>query len=266
MDNSLNINQHVLPLQNGMIYGPVKSRRLGGSLGINLLPTGFKLCSLNCIYCQYGQTKPEYLMNRSPKCNRLPSVSDLEKALIAAFSVIREEFNYITFSGNGEPTLHPDFSGMVDLIISLRNKYYPQVKTALLSNGTTLANKSVFKAVRKLDTPIIKLDAGSSELFSKINRPAHGVEFDKLVDKLIKMNHPGLKIQTLFLGGSSLNCSDANLRSWVQLLKKINPQEVQIYSLDRPSALNNISKVPKNVLAHIAERAIILSGIPANAY
>jgi len=266
MDKALNINQHVLPLQKGMIYGPVKSRRLGGSLGINLLPTEFKLCSLNCIYCQYGQTKAEHLVNCNPKCDKLSSVSDLEKTLIAAFSIIKKEFNYITFSGNGEPTLHPDFSEMVDLIISLRDKYYPQVKTALLSNGTTLDNKSVFEAVRKLDTPILKLDTGTSALFSKINRPARGVEFDAIVDNLIKLNHPGLKIQSLFLGGDSLNCSDINLRRWVQLLKKINPQEVQIYSLDRPPALNSTIKVPRAILMHIAERARILTGLPVTAY
>ena len=266
MDNSLNVNQNVLPLQKGMIYGPVKSRRLGGSLGINLLPTEFKLCSFNCIYCQYGQTLPTYLINRSPKCEKLPRVGDLEKALIAAFSNIKEEFAYITFSGNGESTLHPEFAEMVDMVIALRDKYYPQVRTALLSNGSTLNKKSVFEAIRKLDSPIIKLDVGTAELFTTINRPARGIELDTIVEKLAQLKHPGLRLQALFLGGDGLNCSDKNLRRWVQILKKINPAEVQIYSLDRPSALNNTIKVPHNILRHIAERSRILTGIPVNVY
>ena len=266
MDHSLNVNHDVLPLQKGMIYGPVKSRRLGGSLGINLLPTEFKLCSFNCIYCQYGQTQPMYLVGRSPRCYKLPTVVDLEKALLAAFSNIKEEFNYITFSGNGEPTLHPDFAEMVDMVIALRDKYYPQVRTALLSNGTMLGKKAVFEAVRKIDCPIIKLDAGTAELFSTINRPAAGIELDAIVEKLTQLNHPGLKIQALFLGGDKLNCSDKNLRRWVQLLKRMNPTEVQIYSLDRPSALNDTIKVPRSILRHIAERTRILTGVPVYSY
>ena len=201
MDNSRKIegfeNRRVLPLQKGNIYGPVKSRRLGSSLGLNLLPRSYKLCSFNCIYCQYGLNPPQSPDMVSALYDELPTVSAIKKAILAALASLREKIDYITFSGNGEPTLHPDFPAIVEVVRDIRDRYASHVKLAILSNSTTINKPEMVEALMQLDTPIMKLDAGSEKLYKRINRPAGGVDFNKIVEGLIEFNHPNLIIQAL---------------------------------------------------------------------
>ena len=259
-------NPQVLPLQKGFIYGPVNSRRLGSSLGLNLSPRNQKLCSLNCIYCQYGLKAPKTYSIDSTVDYGAPSAADIEKALLAALSSLPEQVNYITFSGNGEPTLHPDFPEIVDIVMGIRDKYAPHSKLAILTNSTTINNPSIAEALLKMEMPILKLDAGSKELFKIINRPAKGVEFDDIVNGLVNFDHSNLIIQALIMGGPDLNASEENIVKWSNLLSKIKPREVQIYSLDRPPAKMDVIKLPFEELQRIAAHASELSGIKVVPY
>jgi len=260
------INRDVLALQDGCVYGPVKSRRLKSSLGLNVLPKGHKLCSFNCIYCQYGLTRSSRLISEPVKDEKYPSVAEVEEAVINAIQKVKDEILYLTFSGNGESTLHPEFPQMVDMLIEVRNKYLPSAKTAILSNSTMLDHPDIVKALRKFDTPIMKLDAGSQELFQNINRPAEGITINTVVKGLIDFNHSGLIIQSMMLGSKYFNATDDNIEKWALLLKMINPAEVHIYSLERPSALINVIKIEKNELERIASKASQISGLNIQAY
>ncbi len=266
MNDIANINENVLELQSGCIYGPVLSRRLKSSLGLNVLPRGYKLCSFNCIYCQYGLTKAEKHTIYPLREKNFPSVAEVKEALVEALKTAEREILYITFSGNGEATLHPQFPELVDMLIEVRDKHYPSAKTAILSNSTTIDKPEIRAALFRLDTPIMKLDAGSEELFKKINRPAAGVDYDTVVKGLAELNHPGLIIQALIMGGSYFNAMDDNIEKWAGLVKRINPSEVHIYSLDRPPALKNVLQVPKQELEKIAQKAEKISGIKVLAF
>lgn len=256
----------LIPLQKGCIYGPVQSRRLGPSLGLNILPVKYKVCSFNCVYCQYGVTRSRNLTLSSENGYDFPSVSDLQKALLAALSSLKQKFVYLTFSGNGEPTLHPHFPKMVDAVREIRNKYHPDVRLAILSNASTLHRQEVKTALMEIDVPILKLDAGSEQLFRKINRAARGVKFDNLIKGLVEFEHPGKIIQALIFNGRSSNNIDENLKAWASLLSQINPIEAQVYTLDRPPASSAISASSKDELQKFAERASDLSGIKVVAY
>ncbi len=256
----------ILPLQKGCIYGPVKSRRLGPSLGLNILPVKYKLCSFNCLYCQYGITRPDNLIISSRNGYDFPSVSDLERTLLAALSSTDRKFDYLTFSGNGEPTLHPNFPEMVDLVIDLRNKYHPDARLAILSNSTTLLRPEIKTSIMKLDVPILKLDAGSDKLFRRVNRAAKGVTFDDIVNGLVELDHPNKIVQALIFNGRSSNHNNDNLKAWAKLIARIKPIEAQVYTLDRPSASAGITAVSKADVQKFAKRASEISGIKVVAY
>jgi wyosine [tRNA(Phe)-imidazoG37] synthetase (radical SAM superfamily) len=256
----------LLPLQKGCIYGPIQSRRLGASLGLNILPVKYKLCSFNCVYCQYGITRTRNLIINSNNGYDFPSVPDLEKALLAALSSLEVKFTYMTFSGNGEPTLHPQFPKMVDAVREIRNKYRPDARIAILSNATKLHQSEIKAALRKIDVPVLKLDAGSEPLFKKINRAAKGVKFDDLVRGLTEFDHPGKIVQALIFNGRSSNNNDENLKAWAKLISQIKPVEAQVYTLDRAPASADISAVSKSELQKFASRASKLSGIKVTAY
>ena len=160
----------LLPMQRGILYGPVHSRRYGRSLGINLMPSQFKLCSFNCVYCHYGWTTT-CTMDMSPHVASMPAPGDVVKAVEKALQS-PTEFELLTFSGNGEPTLYPGFADLVAEVVKLRDKYRPFVSVALLSNATGLVHKEVRGCVNKLDLPVFKLDCGTVETFKAMNRLA----------------------------------------------------------------------------------------------
>lgn len=252
----------LLELHEGIIYGPIDSRRLGKSLGINLMPGRFKLCSFNCVYCHFGQTD-ELSVDAGEYVDDLPDSGEVVRAVERALKSSLE-FGYVTFSGNGEPTLHPDFPELVDEIVGLRDGYRPDAKVALLSNSTALARAGVREAVRKIDVPVFKLDAGTERTFRALNRPAPGVDFGDITERLSSLG--GIIVQTVLVDGAPSNVGDGELESYFDLIAGIRPVEVHIYSIDRPVPDAGISLVSPERLQDIARAGRETTGIPFVAF
>lgn len=236
-----------------IIFGPVKSRRLGLSLGVNLLPVDSKLCNFNCIYCECGWTG---IKGKSAKTfhSRVEVREKLEETLIQlkADGVIPD---VITFAGNGEPTMHPQFSDIIDDTIALKNTYFPALQIAVLTNATMLNRKTVVSALKKVDQRILKLDAGTEELFQQINKPHSRISLAWIVDHLQQFNGD-LTVQSMFLKGMVNgafidNTTDINVDAWLELLKQIKPKQVMLYSIDRATAGKDLEKIPKEKLKEI---------------
>jgi wyosine [tRNA(Phe)-imidazoG37] synthetase (radical SAM superfamily) len=252
----------LLPLQVDILYGPVNSRRLGKSLGINLMPGAYKLCSFNCVYCHYGWTK-EHTLDASPFAEDLPPLQQVvERLEIAARSAL--DFDYLTFSGNGEPTLYPQFAELVDEVVRIRNTYRPEVKIALLSNATGLMRAGVRESIPKIDFPLFKLDAGTEETFRAINRPAQGLSLAGVVAQLCSLRD--INIQTMLVDGSPSNTREEDLQAYFQLLARIQPKEVHIYSIDRPVPHAQLLLVPPQKLEDIAKRGERETGVRIKAF
>ncbi|MDD6356665.1 MAG: radical SAM protein [Bacteroidales bacterium] len=242
-------------LFNQIVFGPIKSRRLGISLGINLLPANGKLCTFNCIYCECGY-------NADYEDKRIPTREEVRLALDAKLNDMKSKGecpDVITFSGNGEPTLHHDFAGIIDDTIILRNKYFPEAKISVLSNSTCIHKESVFKALCKVDNNILKLDAASQELVNLIDQPTGNVEVEKLVENLRKFNG-NVIIQTIFLRGEHNgvkfdNTTDEHVNSWLEAIKKIQPKQIMIYAIDRATPEKNLEKITVDELKKIAQKA-----------
>jgi len=229
----------LLALQNKIVYGPVNSRRLGRSLGINILPEGKKICTFNCLYCQYGWT--DYSFVKNIRKDEFPGVKAIIAAVGNALAGLGEPPAYLTFSGNGEATIHTDFPEIVDALIKLRNRAAPGTKTAILSNSTLVDKEEVRKALAKLDVRIMKLDAGSQAVFTSYNDPMDNIMLDSITDGLAMLKD--VTIQTLFTGGLLGNHSQSAVDDWIARIKKIKPVSVQLYTLDRGTPSLSISKL-----------------------
>lgn len=250
-----------------VIFGPVRSRRLGLSLGINLLPSHSKYCSFNCIYCECGWT-PD-IGNAIPDLPPRALVSEYLEYRLK--ELIEEDHipDVLTYAGNGEPTMHPDFAGIVDDTLALRDKYMPGVKVSVLSNASMINEPSVFNALLKLDYNIQKLDVGFERLFLQINNPVRPVKFDDLIGNLKKFNGKVI-IQSMFLKGlykgeTIDNTNDTEVTGWLQYLDFIRPSLVMIYPLSRATPVHNLEKISIFDLEKIAERVRNL-GIEAKVY
>ena len=239
-----------------IIFGPVKSRRLGVSLGINLLPTKRKICNFNCIYCECGWTR-----DIEKAISHLPSRDQVYKALelkLLEMTVKRKAPDVITYAGNGEPTLHPDFPGIIDDSISLRNKYFPKSKIAVLSNSTTIKNPLIKAALLKVDMNILKLDSAFESTLKIFNQPRIPVKIEDLIENLVSFNGKVI-IQTLFLRGHYNNIvidntTQQEIDAWLKAIKRINPSEVMIYTISRDTPEGSqLKKVPVRELRRIAE-------------
>ncbi|KPL03253.1 MAG: hypothetical protein AMJ90_03460 [candidate division Zixibacteria bacterium SM23_73_2] len=252
----------LLELQKKIIYGPINSRRLGKSLGINLMPTTYKLCSFNCIYCQYGWTKA-HTLDVGDHLSDLPTKDEVKNAL-EDWLKDKKRVDYITFSGNGEPSLHPEFDKIVIEVKKLRDKYLPQAKVAILSNSSSLNLPEVKKALRKLDVRIMKLDCGTSELFRKMSQPAPKITYQDVVENLRDLK--SVIVQSVFVGGDITNTVIDEVEEWAEKIRYILPEKVQIYSLDRPSAYKNLAKVDHKILSKIAELAQNASGVKIEVF
>ena len=239
-----------------IIFGPVRSRRLGVSLGINLLPVDSKVCSFDCIYCECG-LNPE----KREKKAELPSRQKVFEHLDAKLRSMIEEGmppDVITFAGNGEPTLHPEFAGIIDDTILLRDKYCKEARIAVLSNASRIGNDDVFNALLKVDDNIQKLDSGIEETILKLDRPNYKFSLKKTVDELIRFNGKVI-VQTMFVKGSFNgvdvdNTKEEDIVPWLELLKKIGPSSVMIYTIERDTPFDTLSKVPLEQLNEIAGR------------
>lgn len=238
------------------IFGPVISRRLGISLGINLLPVDSKLCSFDCIYCECGWN-PERKNNRAVLPARDVVRSLLQQKLLE-MAEDSELPDVITFAGNGEPTLHPDFSGIIEDTLQLRDEISPKSRIAVLSNSTTLHKPRVVEALKKVDDNILKLDSGILETIILLNKPEGRLDLDKLVRQLKQFNGAVI-IQTMFLRGTFNgaevdNTTDFEVEKWIGLLKEIQPLMVMIYSIARDTPAENLYGVPLAELEGIASR------------
>lgn len=226
-------------LREKIVFGPIHSRRLGSSLGVNLLPENGKLCNFDCIYCECGFNK-DGLGDRE-----LPTASDLRKALGSKLSECRSagtKIDSITFSGDGEPTLNPEFPKMIDVTVELRNKWEPAAKVSVLSNATRVSDDAVFNALKKVDNPIMKIDAPTNALAAKINRPWKGYDVRKTVDALKRFNGDFI-LQTMFLrGGGFDSSSEEVLGPWMDIVRELRPREVMVYTLDRETPMQGLEK------------------------
>lgn len=237
-----------------IIFGPVRSRRFGISLGINLLPTSYKFCTFDCVYCECGWTR--YHSDRKQKLFTFGEIVTAleEKCLkLAESSVIPDN---LTFAGNGEPTLHPRFPEIVGETIRIRDHHFPQARITVLSNATQLHRPSVRNALLKVDNNVLKLDCGTEEMFRRINRPLGTMTLEKIIHQLQKFDG-NLIIQTLFIRGEYQgeqvdNTTEAELNAWMEHLRVIRPQAVMIYSIDRKPPVSTIRKVPAEDLYRIA--------------
>lgn len=248
------------------IFGPIHSRRLGVSLGINLLPADGKFCSFDCIYCECGYNK-----DHRPK-QKLPTREEVKAALEEKLIDMKANGPFpdvLTFAGNGEPTAHPHFAGIIDDTIELRDKYFPQAKVSVLSNSTFIHKPEVFNALMKVDNNILKLDTVNIDYINTVDKPVANYDLNRIIDCMKAFNGQ-LIIQTMFLKGTTDegvdidNTYDDYVLPWLETVKQIAPRQVMIYTIDRETPDTHLQKATHKELdriLHLLEDA----GIKASA-
>lgn len=239
-----------------IIFGPVNSRRLGVSLGINLLPTHSKFCNFNCIYCECGWTPGKGQMKSD-----FHSVEDVILRLdrfLKEYKTNNKKIDTITFAGNGEPTLHPKFEEIIDETIRLRNLYYPKAKISVLTNATMLQSERVVRALKKIDNKILKLDSAIQETALQMNQPLGKYSIAKIEEQFKQFDHQFI-LQTMFLKGSFENklvdnTTEKEVQTYLELLARIRPQKVMVYTIARDTPVDTLEKVSAEKIDSIAER------------
>lgn len=254
-------------LWESIAFGPIHSRRLGSSLGINLLPTDEKICTFNCLYCECGWTLEKNVNAREHY--PLDIVLEAVEHKLADCSRNAVPVDSITFSGNGEPTLYPHFGEVIDKLLALRDKYYPNAVITCLSNSTQLYRNDVVDALRKIENPLLKLDAGTQRMLNIVNAPLGNVDIEEITNQLCSFNGK-LVIQTLFFSGEKDgvafdNSSGDEWLHWLGRIKRINPGKIMVYSLDRETPAMNLHKFDKEYLDAIV-RKLAVEGFNAVAY
>ena len=244
------------------IFGPVHSRRLGISLGINLMPADGKICTFDCIYCECGFNKD--FRPRLPRPTREEVAKAFEKQL--TLMVEQEKLpDVLTFAGNGEPTAHPDFAEIISDTIRLRNQYCPNAKVSVLSNATMIHKKKVFDALLLVDNNIQKLDTIDPIYINKVDRPTSGNYHVEDVIRHLKEFNSHVIIQTMFMKGEDVdNTGDQYVQPWLETVKDIKPQQVMIYTIDRETPDSHLRKATHEELDNIRDR-VLACGIPCTA-
>ena len=244
------------------IFGPVHSRRLGISLGINLMPADGKICTFNCIYCECGFNKDH--RPTLPRPTREQVAQALEAQLIRMVEQ-KQLPDVLTFAGNGEPTAHPAFAEIINDTIKLRDKYCPSAKVSVLSNATLIHRKQVFDALLQVDNNIQKLDTIDPDYINKVDRPVSGNYDVEEVIQYLKAFNGHVIIQTMFMKGEGVdNTSDSYVLPWIEVVKEIRPQQVMIYTIDRETPDKHLQKASHEELDGIRDR-VIASGICCTA-
>ena len=249
------------------VFGPIHSRRLGTSLGINLSPDDGKICSFDCLYCEAGFNA------QGPGSTGFPprdKVRNMLQDRLEAMSEAGERLDVITFSGNGEPTLHPEFAGIIDDTIELRDRYFPQVKISVLTNSTRLADNNVAQALRRVDNNLLKLDSAVTDTMRLIDRPGSPEFTSQRAIELMSQFKGQCIVQTMILRGSYNgtlvdNTTPAEIEALIEAYRTIGPREVMIYSIDRKTPAEQLEKVPHEELAEIAAHITAATGIPVQA-
>ncbi len=247
------------------IFGPIHSRRLGISLGINLLPADGKACSFDCIYCECGFNKAHH--PTLPLPTREEVTAKLE-AKLKEMVLDGQLPDVLTFAGNGEPSCHPHFAEIIDDTIRLRNLYCPEAKVSVLSNSTFIHRQQVHDALMKVDNNILKLDTVNSEYINKVDRPAGNYDVNIIIERLKAFNGHVI-IQTMFMKGeyngeSVDNTSEEYVGPWLAAVKEIAPQQVMVYTIDRETPAQGLLKATHEELDAIRDR-VIAAGIPCQA-
>lgn len=244
------------------IFGPVRSRRLGVSLGVNLQPGDGKVCTFDCIYCECGFNK-DFI----PKTKR-PSRQCVAEALEAKLKEMGEEGmapDVLTFAGNGEPTGHPDFPGIIEDTIALRDRYFPNAKVSVLSNATMIHHESVRKALMLVDNNILKLDTVNAEYINAVDRPVNPNYNVREVIENMKLFAGHCIVQTMFMGAAPFdNTTEEYVGPWLEAVKEIAPSQVMIYTIDRETPDQRLRKAAPEILDAIRDR-VIAEGIPCTA-
>lgn len=239
-----------------IIYGPVHSRRLGVSLGVNLLPIDAKICTFNCIYCECG-------FNTTMQEHPMPTRAETYEALDIQLKKMQQEGvlpDVITFAGNGEPTLHPRFEGVIDDTIALRNRYCPSAKVSVLTNATRIDKPQVFRALCKVDNNILKLDSAFDRTIALLDQPVSDRFNIAWLKEHIKRFDGKFIIQTMFISGVHNgtpfdNTTDEEVAAWLAVLQEVGASEVMIYTLDREAPVKSLRKISVEKLNKIADRA-----------
>lgn len=244
-----------------MIYGPVRSRRFGYSLGMNLLPTNSKICTYNCIYCECGWNTENSNSYVFP--DKTMFLHELEETLVSVQST-QQPLDVLTYAGNGEPTLHPDFLSIAQEVAKLRDKYAKGKKIVLLTNGTTIFLKEIQQSIDFIDIPVFKIDSAKNVTVKLINQPFAGFNLELYIDTLSHLNRP-IALQTMLLKGFVNNhwidnTSDEEIQALLDIYSRIRPIYVMLYSLDRKPPLSSLQKIDSETIEHIAKQ-IEQSGI-----
>lgn len=245
------------------IFGPIHSRRLGTSLGINLMPNDGKICSFDCLYCEAGYNA------QGPGTTGLPSRDDVARQLdqrLAQMKADSQPLDVITFSGNGEPTLHPDFPAIIDDTIALRDRYFPNVKISVLTNATRIADPAVADALKRVDNNILKLDSAIPETVAMLDRPAPGYDVRRTIDLLEQFRGTGI-IQTMFTAGTHNgkpvdNTTDAEIDALIDAYRRIAPRQIMIYTIDRATPEESLRHISPDRLSQIADRITAATSLP----
>ena len=244
------------------IFGPIHSRRLGTSLGVNLMPDDGKICSFDCLYCEAGYNA------QGAGTSGLPDRAAVAAALESRLAQMKENgerLDVITFSGNGEPTLHPHFAGVIDDTIALRDRYFPDVKISVLTNSTRLGDAAVDAALRKVDNNIMKLDSAVEGTVALLDRPAPGYNLEKTIDSIASFGKHGI-VQTMITRGEHNgvavdNSTDAEVNALIEAYRRIQPAEIMLYTIDRPTPEASLRRVSRTELEAIAARIEDATGI-----
>lgn len=247
------------------IFGPVKSRRLGISLGINLLPADGKVCTFDCIYCECGLNATR--RTKSPLPTREEVAEALEKKLME-MKEHGEQPDVLTFAGNGEPTIHPHFGEIIDDTIALRDRLCPAAKVSVLTNATLITRDTVFEALKKVDNNILKLDTVDSSYIDTIDRPTGKYDVNTIIDRMRAFEGKAV-IQTMFMKGEVEdkdvdNTGDRYVMPWIATVKSIAPREVMIYTIDRETPVSGLMKASREELDRIVA-LLAKEGIKATA-
>ena len=234
------------------IVGPIHSRRLGISLGVNLLPKDGKVCSFDCLYCECG-------WNADHRGGHLPDADEVMRELETKLQTMHaagEALDVITFAGNGEPTLHPDFPRVIERTLQLRDQYFPEVKVSVLSNATQIGKEAVRAALLRVDNNILKIDGAFDETVHLIDQPADSHYSVRQVIEWMKTFRGQLIVQTMFVRGEHNgqrvdNTTPQEVAAWCDLMREVRPHQIMVYSLDRPTPEPNLTKVSKEEMAQL---------------
>lgn len=238
-------------LFDSIVYGPIRSRRLGVSLGMNLMPTTAKLCTFDCVYCECGWNQPV----SHPIIPTREQVREAFASRLIALSP--NSIDVITFSGNGEPTLHPEFLGIIEDTCALRDQYCPKAKISVLSNSTQLGRQDVVEALRLCDNRILKLDSAIDATMRLIDKPVNTNLTVEQIAQWLALFDGDFTLQTCFLRGEYCgqtidNTTSEELKAWYSMIERLHPQQVMIYVIDRATPLQTLSKVPAAEMEAIA--------------